>query len=252
MKNMLPVVVVAFGTAVVPVLAADGASDASGEKDMEGKVDELTTMVNTLTRNVATLTTNVGTLTTNLSALDGKVGTLTTNLSTLTTNVSDFADRGHQVAVVGTVPIRLQVSDPTKAFHVDYYLVGHSTIPGFPSETVAATGKFASYSTSLPRGTYLFELQQPIVDQLSCHGTVSRLRGTGGGGARRGGCPGLYVKIGSASAGTLKKFNDGFGVYTVSAATTRFSLNHVFPAGVITESRPITAFKGAVKITKLK
>lgn len=141
-----------------PALAADGSGDASDDekqptmKELEGRMIGLAAALRTLTTNVGTLSGNVG---------------------TLTRKVDNFAGRGHQVAVVETVPIRLQVSEPTRAFHVDYYLVGHSTIPSFPSETVAASGKFASYSTSLPRGTYLLELQQPTSDQLDCHGNVS-------------------------------------------------------------------------------
>lgn len=136
---------------------------------------------------------------------------------------------------------------------MDYYLVGHSTIPGFPSETVAASGKFASYSTSLPRGTYLLELQQPTSDQLDATATCLFLGRTNTGGSCGGDCPGLYITLGSMSGGTFKRFNGGFGVYTVTTNTATLSPKHKFPSGItFTDSRPITSYKGAVKITKLK
>ena len=238
MKNLLAAVAMACAPVFGPALAADGSSDASDDekqptmKELEGRMIGLAAALRTLTTNVGTLSGNVG---------------------TLTRKVDNFAGRGHQVAVVETVPIRLQVSQPTRAFHVDYYLVGHSTIPGFPSETVAATGKFASYSTSLPRGTYLLELQQPTSDQLDCHGNVSLLGRTNTGGSGGGDCPGLYVTLGSVSGGTFKRFNGGFGVYTVTSSTATLSPKHKFPSGItFTDSRPITSYKGAVKVTKLK
>ena len=243
MTKLIPIVALATSSLFGTALAADGASDASGEKDMEGKVDELTTMVTTLTSNLGALTTKVNTLTTNL-------GTLTTNVGTLTTNVSNFAGRGHQVAVVETVPISLNSTLPTRAFNVDYYLVGDSTIPGFPVETVAANGKFTGHNAGLPVGTFLFELQHPIVDEPKCQAVLSHLSGTGPAG--RGGCPTLYLILGGGPV--KKRFDGGFGVYTVTRTTGgRIQMSHKFPSGLtFTDSRPITSYKGAVKITKLK
>ena len=240
MKKLLPILAVTispFGTA----LAADGAGNASDD-EKEPTMRELRTAITTLTRNVGTLT--------------GNLTTLTGNVATLTTKVDSFADRGHQVAVVETVPIRLQPSlTPPRAYYVDFYLVGHSTIPGFPSETVAANGKFSDHSAALPQGTYLFELQHPIVDEPKCQDSVSHLNGAGIGMFGRNSCPALYVVLtdGTAAGSSAKKrFEDGFGVYKVTSTSGRMTLRHKFPIGTTFTDRRITSYKGAVKITKLK
>ena len=237
MKKLFPILAVAVSPIFGTALAADGAGNASDEEKAPS-MDELATAIATLTRNV---------------------GTLTGNVATLTTKVDNFAGRGHQVAVVETVPRSIQSTGANgrkMAAHVDYYLVGHSTIPGFPAAgTVGPTGRFASYSVALPAGTYLFELQQPYSAELKCHGNVSRLDGVDGGNAR-GPCPYLSIVLSdgtSTGASARKRFNDGFGVYTVTSTSGSMSLRHRFPSSVtFTGGRPITSYKGAVKITRLK
>ena len=236
MKQLLAILAAAVSPLGV-ALAADGAGDASDEEKAP-TMRELATAITTLTGNVATLTANV---------------------ATLTTKVDNFAGRGHQVAVVETVPRSIQNTGPggnKMAAHVDYYLVGHSTIPSFPpAGTVGPTGRFASYSVALPAGTYLFELQQPYSTDVKCHGNVSRLNGVDGGNAR-GGCPYLSIVLSdgtSTGASARKRFDDGFGVYTVTSSSGSMQLRHRFPGSVtFTDSRPITSYKGAVKVTRLK
>lgn len=191
-----------------------------------------------------------------IDRIETKVNALTDSLTALTNSVANFAARGHQIAVVETIPRSLQVSRPTRANNVEFYLVGHSTIPGFPaSGTVGPTGRFASYNVALPMGTYLFQLQQPYSDKVICQGNVSRLSGNGVGGRHgRGSCPRLFMTV---SDGTLpgKRFDDGFGVYTVTSSSGRLALGYNFPADLTftkTTDRALTSYKGAVKITRLK
>lgn len=252
MKNLLATVAVAFAPLLTPALAADGAGNASDEekdptmKELAGAIAEI----------AATLG----------KANDSETGCTATSpcglwgrLDNLTTAVGSLAGRGHQVAVVETVPRSIQNTGPNGsrlAAHVDYYLVGHSTIPGFPAAgTVGPTGRFASYSVALPAGTYLFELQQPYSTDLKCHGNVSRLNGVDGG-TGRGGCPYLSIVLtdGTATgASATKRFDDGFGIYTVTSSSGLMRLKHRFPSSVtFTGGRAITSYKGAVKITKLK
>ena len=228
MKNLLAAFAVAVVPFFAPALAADG-SDASGdEESLDGQIKSLTAMV----------------------------ATLTTSLATLAANVDDLANRGHgEIAIVETRPRSIQdvVPNGTRmSGHVDYYLVGTSTIPGFPRGRVAADGKFASYSASLPAGTYLFELQQPYSDRPVCHGSVSRLRDPARWVGR--GCPWLSLLLEDEETDRGRtRFEDGSGIYRITSNAGWFSLRHRFPSEVaFTEERPIASYKGAVKITRLK
>ena len=251
MKSLLATLAFAFAFFLTPALAADGTGNASDE--------EAQPTMKALADAIAELAATLG------KANDSEAGCTATSpcglwgrLDNLTAEVGGLASRGHQVAVVETVPRSIQSTGPNgnrMAANVDYYLVGHSTIPGFPpAGTVGPTGRFASYSVALPAGTYLFELQQPYSTDLKCHGNVSRLNGVGGG-ARRGGCPYLSIVLSdgtSTGASARKRFDDGFGVY-VTSSSGRMQLKHRFPSSVtFTDDQPITSYKGAVKITKLK
>ena len=219
MKNLLAAVAVAFAPVFAPALAADGTNLAGDEEEP-----------------------TMSDLNTRMDGLEGKI-------DTLTTKVDAFAGRGHQVAVVMTVPKTLRV--PHEAVHVDYHLVGSSTIPGFPSGTVAADGKFASWTAPLPAGTYLFEMQQPYSDNVLCHGNVSRLHGGRGDGGTKKVCPRILLFGHSPSGQT--RFDDGFAIYTMTTNTGHFLVKHRFPAGfTFTTDRPLGSYRGAVKITKLK
>lgn len=252
MKSLFAALAFAFTFFLTPALAADGTGNASDEgaqptmKALAGAIAELAATLGKANDSEAgcTATTPCG---------------LWGRLDNLTAEVGSLANRGHQVAVVETVPRSIQntgTNGRKMAAHVDYYLVGHSTIPGFPAAgTVGPTGRFASYSVALPAGTYLFELQQPYSAELKCHGNVSRLDGVDGGNAR-GPCPYLSIVLSdgtSTGASARKRFNDGFGVYTVTSTSGSMSLRHRFPSSVtFTGGRPITSYKGAVKITRLK
>lgn len=245
MKNLLAILavaLVAFAPFLAPALAAQGAGNESDE-DKQPTMSELETRI-------ISLDTAVGTLT-------GNVATLTGNVATLTSNVASFASRGHQVAVVETVPFYMHPGKTNRVYQVGLYLVGHSTIPGFPATTVAATGKFDDVSAALPQGTFLFELQQPVAEDPKCHASISHMGGNpaGIGSAGRGDCPGVYIILSDGTATNCspeKRFDGGFGVYTVTSTSGRMRVKHKMPPSLVTESRPITSFKGAIKITKLK
>ena len=260
MKNLLAAVTVALAPLLAPAQAADGTNLADEDEkeptmsdlderleELEGKIDTLTTAVNTTV--VGILSDKLGNVNSapNCSAAHpcGILGLV----DNLTTKVDAFAGRGHQVAVVMTVPKTLRV--PHEAVHVDYHLVGSSTIPGFPSGTVAADGKFASWTAPLPAGTYLFEMQQPYSDNVLCHGNVSRLHGGRGDGGTKKVCPRILLFGHSPSGQT--RFDDGFAIYTMTTNTGHFLVKHRFPAGfTFTTDRPLGSYRGAVKITKLK
>ena len=234
MKSLLATLAFAFSFFLTPALAADGASDATdGEKQPTMK--QLEDRIKDLAASLVTLTGNVG---------------------TLTTKVDNFAGRGHQVAIVMTVPIALADGNRVQAVRVDYHLVGNSTIPGFPSGTVAANGKFARYTAPLPVGTYLFELQQPYSDRVVCNGSVSRVHSVPvvGGGAGTVDCPRIVLFGSQGTSGSSStRFNDGFAVYKVTSSTGHFSVRHKFPNNfAFTDQRPLGSYRGSVKITKLK
>lgn len=247
MKNLLAILavaLVAFAPFLSPALAADIAGNTTPT------MAQLKKAIDDVDSDVAELALDV-------SDVTRELGKVKSALTALTMKVDNFAGRGHQVAVVETVPISLHPPNRNRAYHVDYYLVGHSTIPGFPAEPVGPTGRFADRSAALPKGTYLFELQQPIADESKCLAVVSHVGGLAPGidGVGRSRCPGIYVILSDGTAtdaSPQKRFDGGFGVYTVTSTSGRMRLRHKFPPGTITESRRITLFKGAVKITKLK
>ena len=164
------------------------------------------------------------------------------------------------MAVVMTVP-----RATGGAGNATYYLVGTSTIPGFPAGTVAANGQIPTISyaggrnqsVQLPAGTYLIELQQPYGDNAICQRSVSRREGVAHTGSRRkaGACPRLFATFwrdGSGHSTEWPRLNDGFGIYTFTAPTT-LRAQHRFPTGfVATDDKPLASYTGAFKITKLK
>ena len=259
MKNLLAVVAVAFAPLFAPALAADGTNEAGEDEkeptmsdldgrmdDLEGKIDTLTTAVNTTV--VGILSDKLGNVNSAPNCSAAHPCGLLGRVENLTTKVDDFAGRGHQVAVVMTVPIVL--NRPVEATRVDYHLVGSSTIPGFPSGTVAADGKFARYTAPLPAGTYLFELQQPYSDNVLCHGNVSQL--TDGNGVRTV-CPRILLFADDGPNVSRTRFEDGFAIYTMTTGGGHFYVRHRFPPGfTFTTARPLGSYRGAVKITKLK
>lgn len=112
MKNLLAAVTVAFAPLLAPALAADDTNEAGEDEkeptmsdldDLEGKIDALTTAVNTTV--VGILSDKLGNANSapNCSATHpcGILG----RVENLTTKVDAFAGRGQQVAVVMTVPI---------------------------------------------------------------------------------------------------------------------------------------------------
>ena len=253
MRNPLAILAVAATTVFGPSLAADVATDS--QDSLEGKINDLAAMVRTLTTSIGQANGSEAACTaTSPCGLWGR-------LDNLTAKVDAFANRGHQVAVVMAVPVRLTPAvgrGRHNVTHADYHLVGSSTIPGFPSTTVGTDGKFSTHNAHLPQGTYLFELQQPYSDQAICRGSVSRLKTVGGNGGRNAACPVVTLKVHGTNYGSTShaqnKVDDGFLIATVTSNTANFMLHFRFPNDFTftAADRPLNAYQSAVKLTKLK
>ncbi len=253
--TMLAILAVALAALAPFTLAAEGQGDNNAGKQP--------TMAE-LRNQIAALDAKLGTLATAnaVNALATTVGTLSSTVSANhTTIVGKFAP---QMAVVMSVPYWSHSNGvASENLRVDlprHYLVGNSTIPGFPAGTVAADGQFTD--RTLPAGTYLFELQQPYGDNAICQSELSRRFLQGGrNGHRRNisACPSVRLH----PFNNRTRLEDGYGIYTY-AAPTRFRLAHKWPAGLkfsedtsltTTEranANPLASYTGAIKITKLK
>ena len=185
----------------------------------------------------------VGTLATAtaVDALTTEVRTLSSTVSANhTTIVGKFAQ---QMAVVMAVPTG------TGRSNAAYYLIGDSSIAGFPKGTVGTYGGFTD--TTLPAGTYLFELQRPYGDNAICQRSVSRRHPPTGGGVRVVGsnCP--MMDLITTSASGRQRVDDGNAIYTYAAPAT-FAIRLKLPSAVVTDDVPLSSYFGAVRITKLK
>ena len=238
MKNtMLAILAVALAALAPFALAAEGQGDNNAGK--QPTMAELRNQIAALDAKLGTLATA-----TTVDALTTEVRTLASTVSANhTTIVGKFAQ---QMAVVMAVPDRFGL--PT------YYLVGDSTIPGFPTVAVAANGSFTGAgSRALPAGTYLFEVQQPYSDNVLCQRSVSRRRNTGAADNVRHDavCPRLRMNVYGG-----QRLGDGFGIYTFgtpSAGSSGWNLKINFPSGLtFTDDKPAGSYSGAVRITKLK
>ena len=245
MRNiMLAIAAMAFATLAPFAVAAEGQGD-NAEK--EPTMAELGNKINGLSSQITRLEATVGTLAT----------TVTANHTTI---VGKFAP---QMAVVMSVPQWHSSGNggasETFGSRARLNLVGESTIPGFPTGTVAADGRFTD--ATLPAGTYLFELQQPYGGNAICQSELSRgfLPRSNNGKRRNDVCP--RVRLHPFSSTT--RLEDGFGIYTY-AAPASFRLDHKWPPGLkfsddttlsATERASASSFAnytGAVRITKLK
>ncbi len=244
MKNtMLAILAVALAALAPFALAAEGDSDKDDGGVSQPTLRQLANKIDSAVRRLGAVEATVGTLSTAtaVDALTTEVRTLSSTVSANhTTIVGKFAP---QMAVVMTVPTRSPDNNPAA------YLVGASTIPGFPAGTVAASGQFTD--RTLPAGTYLFELQQPYGDNTICQRELSRRHGIANAGSRRNAvCPRLYMTARSAS-GWLR-IDDGSSIVTFTAPTI-FRTVHRFPTGfAFTDDKPASSYTGAIKITKLK
>ena len=239
---MLAILAVALATLAPLAMAAEGQGDNDAGK--QPTMAELGSKVDSIARQLGNLTATVGTLRTELGASTASVASRVNALSSTvtanhTTIVGKFAP---QMAVVMTVP-----TSTDGANNATYYLVGDSTIAGFPAGTVAADGQFTD--RTLPAGTYLFELQPPYGDNVICQRVISiRHRYRGYHGLRRANaCPRMFVVVGRDN-----RLNGGFGIYTFTAPTA-FRAQHRFSSGLtFTDDKPMASYAGAVRITKLK
>lgn len=241
MKNfVVAILAAALAPSLAPALAAEDAEAQPTMAELAAKVD---------------------TLRTELAALAGTVGNLATaavgpQAGSIVSKVDALASRGQEIAVVVTKASTTWAGGDVAG---DLYLLG-SSIPGFPSGTVADTGKGVAgngrfTTTTLPAGTYLFELQNPTYsDNLVCHGKTSRGLWAGGGSARFvASCPRIWLRyVQPTNAAINERLDDGYGIYT-SDGTARFWVRHKFPTGwTFTDARPAGSYTGAIKITKLK
>ncbi len=241
---MLAILAVALATLAPSAMAAEGQGDNNAGK--QPTMAELASKVDSLGTTLGSLRTELGTLARKVDTLSS---TVTANHATI---VGKFAT---QMAVVMVVPTS------TSGYRSELYLVGNSSIAGFPAGTVAANGKFTD--TTLPAGTYLFELQHPYGDNAICNGRFSRRwrhRLHAVDGTRRDAvCPNLYMVFhgpGVASADRASsdwhRLHDGSGVYT-NAEPRTFSIAPRFPSGLtFTDDNPLSSYSGSVRITKLK
>ena len=261
---MLAIAAMAFAAFAPLALAAEGQGDVARQPTMaelKAKMDAISTEIAALAGTVGNLATAV--VGTSSASVASKVDALATTVSANhTTIVGKFAQ---QVAVVMSVPPQRAVSNGIASEDIStvgttrYHLVGSSTIPGFPSGTVATDGRFTD--TTLPAGSYLFELQQPYGGNAICQSKLSRhFLPRGNNGKRRSDvCP--RVRLHPFSSAT--RLEDGFGIYTY-AAPASFRVDHKWPPGLkfsedtslsATEragASSIASYTGAVRITKLK
>ncbi len=246
MKNaMLAILAVALAALAPFAMAAEGDSDKDDGGVSQPTLRQLANKIDHVVRRLGAVETTVGTLAT-ATAVDALTTEVRTHASAATANHATIVGKfAQQMAVVMTVPTATSGRN-----NAAYYLVGASTIPGFPSGTVAANGQFTN--RTLPAGTYLFELQQPYSDNVLCNRGVSiRWERNGNRSKRRGAvCPRLYMT--TTSGGAFVRFNDGFSIAAFTAPTV-FHPQHRFPTGfAVTDDKPLASYTGAIKITKLK
>ena len=254
MKNtMLAILAVALAALAPFALAAEGDSDKDDGGVSQPTLRQLANKIDSAVRRLGAVEATVGTLSTAtaVDALTTEVRTLSSTVSANhTTIVGKFAP---QMAIVQTVPNTLiNATSPTGMNYTSTrYLVGESTIPGFPMEAVAADGSFGTgMNIGVPAGTYLIEVQHPYSDNVLCQSSVSR-RGTPRGNDNprfNSVCPWLRV---AANRGG-PRIDDGFGIVS---HTSGFGIlaTHRFPAAfAFTDDKPLASYTGAIKITKLK
>ena len=230
---MLAIAAMAFATLAPFALAAEGQGD-NAEK--APTMAELGNKINGLSSQVARLEATVGTLAT-ATAVDALATTVTANHATI---VGKFAQ---QMAVVMTVP---KPPGHTAGYYASYYLVGDSSIAGFPGGTVGANGLLSDWT--LPAGTYLFELQHPYSGNVLCNGSVAK-RHLLGGNRFNNACPRLRLHLLPGSG--VYRFDDGPVVYDLATGGS-FQVLHKFPAGfAFTDDKPLGSYSAAVRITKL-
>ena len=271
MKNtMLAILAVALAALAPLAMGAEG----SGDKDDDAGVDQptmrqLANKIDSAVRRLGAVEATVGTLAT-ATAVDALTTEVRTLSSTATANHATIVGKfAPQMAVVMSVPqwhSRLNglASDAPGYFAQPHYLIGESTIPGFPAGTVGTNGSFTD--ATLPAGTYLFELQQPYGDNVICQRGLSRRHGTLRGAGERyvAACPRVRLHPFSGSGGRdSTRLEDGYGIYTY-AVPASFQLRQKWPPGLkfsddttlsATERAGASAFAsytGAVRITKLK
>ncbi len=262
MRNI--VLAIAAIAAALAALASS-ATAAEGDRDRDDNAGvrqptmrELANKIDQTVRDIRSVQTTVGNLRTELGTLSTKV---TANHTTI---VGKFAP---QMAVVMSVPQWYSRANGTASENIGYfarphYLIGESTIPGFPAGTVGANGLFTD--ATLPAGTYLFELQQPYGDNTICQRGLSRRHGIANAGSRYvAACPRVRLHPFSSGTRLSTRLEDGYGIYAY-AAPASFQLRHKWPPGLkfsedttlsATEranAKSFASYTGAVRITKLK
>lgn len=250
----LAVACVAFASSVSPAMAAeDSAVDAAQKQptlaELAAKIDSLGTRLGAVAGAVGTLSDTLGKPNAATGCSAASPCGLWGRVENLTAKVDSHASRRPEIAVVMTVPISCppRNSGALRCTHKMYLMAG-STIAGFPT----SVGTYHQFTdTTLPTGTYLFELHQPYSDDLVCQGGASRRVQSGVAVADSGlpalHCPRLYV------AGAGEWLHNGAAIWTLNEHTRSFRATHRFPnAFAFTDDNPVTSYAGSIKITKLK
>ena len=238
---MLAIPAMAFAALAPFALAADGRGTNTAKQptmaELKAKMDGISTEIAALAATVGNLSTAA------VTKLDTLSSTVTANHTTIVGKLAQ------QVAVVMTVPISCPPRDSGRLRCTHrMYLMGGSTIAGFPV-SVNAYHQFTD--TTLPIGTYLFELRQPYSDNLVCGGDAARRVETGVAAADAGSpwkhCPRLHVD------GAGERLHNGSAVWRFNEHHRSFRVTHRFPnAFAFTDDNPVTSYAGSVRITKLK
>ena len=212
MKNTMPAILAVALAALAPfALAAEGDSDRDTDAGVsQPTMRDLAIKIDQAVRDIRGVQATVGTLST-ATAVDALTTEVRTNHATI---VGKFAP---QMAVVMSVPqwgsgFTTSDSANMSAGNPRHYLVGASTIPGFPAGTVAANGQFTD--RTLPAGTYLFELQQPYGDNAICQRALSRRHLSNTNDRHKAACPRVRLHPFSLTARYSTRLEDGYGIYT--------------------------------------
>ena len=263
MKNtMLAILAVALAALAPFALAAEGDSDKDDGGVSQPTLRQLANKIDHVVRRLGAVEATVGTLAT-ATAVDALTTEVRTHASAATANHTTIVGKfDKQMAVVMSVPqwwsgFGTSNSELLSVGSPRHYLVGESTIPGFPAGTVGADGLFTD--RTLPAGTYLFELQQPYGDNTICQRALSRRHLSNTNDRHKAACP--RVRLHPFINRT--RLEDGYGIYTY-AAPASFQLRHYWPPGLKfsedtrlsatdrANAKPMSSYTGAVRITKLK
>ena len=250
MKNiMLAIAAVALAALAPSAMAAEGDSDKDDGGVSQPTLRQLANKIDHVVRRLGAVEATVATLAT-ATAVDALTTEVRTHASAVSANHTTIVGKfAPQMAVVMTVP-----TATAGASNAAYYLVGESTITGFPAGTVQQTDSSRTGRCRL--APICSSCSSPMA--TTCCATaafpVRHLRNGGNHSKRRVAvCPRLFITTTAGNnRGALVRIDDGFGIVTYTAPTV-FHAQHRFPTGfAATDEKPLASYTGAIKITKLK